>query len=149
MIHDAPQHDTARILVIDDHAPNVELVEEILKTEGYRHVTGVTSAASLPALHAQHDPDLIILDLWMPGFDGFAALEQLHRRLPEGTYLPVLVLTADATPETRRRALALGARDFLTKPFDVFELLIRVANLLEARSLYLKVQQARTGEPLP
>lgn len=135
----------ARILVIDDHAPNVELVEDVLAHEGYLQVRGTTEPRDLLALTAELDPDLIVLDLWMPGFDGFAALEQLRRRVPEGVYLPILVLTADTGIETRRRALALGAKDFLTKPFDVFELLLRVGNLLEARFLYRALREAERG----
>lgn len=135
----------ALILVVDDHAPNVELALDVLAHEGYLHVRGTTEPRDLLALHAELDPDLIVLDLWMPGFDGFAALEQLRRRVPEGVYLPILVLTADTGVEARRRALALGAKDFLTKPFDVFELLLRVGNLLEARFLYRALRGAEHG----
>lgn len=81
-------------------------------------------------------PDLVILDLHMPEFDGFAVLEQLNRRIPTGEYLPILVLTADATRDTRLRALALGAKDFISKPLDALETMLRIWNLLETRALY-------------
>lgn len=79
--------------------------------------------------------DLIILDLMMPGIDGYALLDALHRLAPADELMPILVLTADITVEAKRRALSLGARDVMTKPFDLFELALRVANLLEMRFL--------------
>jgi DNA-binding response OmpR family regulator len=82
------------------------------------------------------DPDLVILDLMMPGIDGYALLDALRRVQPPDDFLPVLVLTADTTVEAKRRALALGARDIVTKPFDLFELGLRIANLVELRLLY-------------
>jgi putative two-component system response regulator len=86
------------------------------------------------------DPDLILLDLMMPELDGFGVMEQLRRVVPPNTYLPILILTADISVETKRRALGAGARDFLTKPFDATEALLRMQNLLETRSLHLQLK---------
>ncbi|WP_244136928.1 response regulator [Burkholderia pyrrocinia] len=88
-------------------------------------------------MYAAFDPDLVILDLMMPGRDGYAVLEQLHRRGDPYDYRPVLVITADVTTEAKRRALALGAKDFLTKPFET---MLRVWNLLETRVLYKRLR---------
>lgn len=125
------------------------------------------SRRALESYHA-FEPDLILLDLMMPHLDGFAVLESL-RSLPGEIFLPVLVLTADANEETKRRALRSGATDFLLKPFDHLEVLLRIGNLLETRrlhwqldnqraafeealrnrSLELREAQAQNGEPLP
>src|SRR5690606_13364692 len=86
-------------------------------------------------------PDLLILDLHMPEPDGFAILTELGAGLGVDGYLPVLVLTADGTDRTRRRALSLGARDFLTKPFGVTEALLRIRSLLETRWLYRRLEE--------
>jgi CheY-like chemotaxis protein len=94
-------------------------------------------------MYPAFDPDLIVLDLMMPELDGYAVLEQLKRRGDPFDFRPVLVITADATPEAKRRALALGAKDFLTKPFDTLEAMLRVWNLLETRVLYKRLQALR------
>jgi DNA-binding response OmpR family regulator len=126
----------ARILIVDDEPANVALLEAVLRREGYEAVEGLTD----PHLAVEHrlgfDPDLVILDLMMPGIDGYALLDALRRVQPPDDFLPVLVLTADTTVEAKRRALALGARDIVTKPFDLFELGLRIANLVELRLLY-------------
>lgn len=87
------------------------------------------------------EPDLVLLDLMMPGLSGYAVLEQIEKQRSPDTFLPVLVLTADATQQARHRALALGAKDFLTKPFDNVEAMLRVWNLLETRFLYRRLQR--------
>ena len=125
-----------RILIIDDQRPNLELVEQLLAREGLTNVLSSTQPLRTLELFNSFEPDLVILDLHMPELDGFAVLEQLNRRIPTGEYLPILVLTADATRETRLRALALGARDFISKPLDALETMLRVWNLLETRMLY-------------
>src|SRR5207247_4504429 len=83
---------------------------------------------------------LIVLDLLMPVMDGYEVMQELSKHIPPNAYVPILVITADSTPEARRRALSMGARDFLTKPFDHDEALLRIRNLLETRSLHLRVQ---------
>ena len=125
-----------RILIIDDQRPNLDLVEQLLAREGLTNVLSSTQPLRTLDLFNSSEPDLVILDLHMPEFDGFAVLEQLNRRIPGGEYLPILVLTADATRDTRLRALALGAKDFISKPLDALETMLRVWNLLETRALY-------------
>ncbi|VVM57533.1 response regulator [Pseudomonas fluorescens] len=125
-----------RILIIDDQRPNLDLVEQLLAREGLNNVLSSTEPLRALELFNSFEPDLVILDLHMPELDGFAVLEQLNRRIPNGEYLPILVLTADATRDTRLRALALGARDFISKPLDALETMLRVWNLLETRVLY-------------
>jgi putative two-component system response regulator len=130
----------ANILVVDDQEANVRLLERILERAGYTNVATTTDPRLVLSLYAQFEPDLIVLDLVMPHMDGFEIMEELGKRVPEGTYLPVLVLTADVTPQARQRALSMGARDFLTKPFDHDEALLRIRNLLETRSLHLRLK---------
>jgi signal transduction histidine kinase len=131
------------VLVVDDERANVDLLEAILAGEGYRAVTGTADAREALPLFEARRPDLVLLDLHMPHHDGFEILERISARTDEGDYLPVLVLTADVTPEARERALSRGARDFLTKPFDVGEVLLRVRNLLQTRLLHRRQREAR------
>ncbi|MCR1825177.1 response regulator [Pseudomonas oleovorans] len=135
-----------RILVIDDQPANLELVEQLLARVGLHNVLCCTDPAQALALFSSFEPDLLILDLHMPGLDGFAVLEQLQRRIPADDYLPILVLTADATREARLRALALGARDFISKPLDAIETLLRVWNLLETRALYRQLRRLQPDQ---
>ncbi|MHC5789233.1 response regulator [Pseudomonas idahonensis] len=125
-----------RILIVDDQRPNLDLMEQLLAREGLHNVLSSTQPLRTLELFNSFEPDLVILDLHMPEFDGFAVLEQLNRRIPANDYLPILMLTADATRDTRLRALALGARDFISKPLDALETLLRIWNLLETRALY-------------
>jgi len=130
----------ARILIIDDEPPNVRLLERVLMTGGFTAVRGTTDAREALALFDEMRPDLVMLDLHMPYLDGFAVLEQLCARCEPNEYLPILVLTADTTRETKERALANGARDFLTKPIERTEVLLRTRNLLETRYLHLTLK---------
>lgn len=125
----------ARILVIDDEPANLALVEAVLGREGYTAITTVPDPARATELYLALQPDLVVLDLMMPGIDGYALLDRLGRLSPSDCPVPIMVLTADTSIEARRRALALGARDVVTKPFDVFEFGLRVANLIELRLL--------------
>jgi signal transduction histidine kinase len=131
------------ILLVDDEAANVDLLEAFLEAEGYRHLVCTTDARQAVPLFEAHAPDLVLLDLHMPYLDGWEVLRRLRERTPADDYLPVLVLTADITPEAKERALSGGARDFLTKPFDAVEVLLRVHNLLETRLLHRQQRQAR------
>jgi putative two-component system response regulator len=130
----------ARILMVDDERANILLLERILEKAGYRNVRSTTDPETVPGLVAEFRPDLLLLDLKMPRLDGFEILELLADGASSHPDLPVLVLTADATRETRRRALTAGARDFLTKPLDVDEVLLRIANMLDIRSLTLELR---------
>jgi len=146
----------AKILIVDDQNTNVCLLQGIFKKWGYRNIVATNDARRVPHLFGMLQPDLILLDLMMPDMDGFQVMQHLSELVPRGTYFPMLVLTADATPEAKLRALSMGAKDFLTKPFDEAEVLLRIKNLLETRFLHLQIQrqnqileekvQERTGE---
>jgi signal transduction histidine kinase len=131
------------ILLVDDEEANLDLLEGFLNAEGYHALVRTADSRQVLALMNAHRPDLVLLDLHMPFKDGFQVLAELQERREDDDYVPVLVLTADATSNARERALSGGARDFLTKPFDVAEVLLRVRNLLETRVLYLRQRQAR------
>jgi signal transduction histidine kinase len=123
----------ADILIVDDQEANVSLLEEMLRGAGYHSVTTTRDPHQVCELHRQHRYSLILLDLLMPGLDGFQVMEGLKAIETEG-YLPVLVQTAQ--PEHKVRALKCGAKDFISKPFDLVEVLLRVYNLLEVRLLH-------------
>jgi putative two-component system response regulator len=131
----------AEILIVDDQQHNVMLLERILRRSGYEHLRGTSNPQSVRELCATLQPDLVLLDIHMPVMDGFAILAQLRELYPPPSYLPVLALTADSSRETRDRALQAGARDFLNKPFDASEVLLRITNLLETRHFYLALQR--------
>lgn len=135
----------ARILIVDDQAANIRLLERLLTSAGYNRLYSTTTPEEAAALVDQLSPDLILLDLHMPGLDGFGVLEALRPRLAEERYLPVLVVTADLSPDVRQRALGAGARDFLNKPFDAVEALLRIRNLLTTRFLYLQLDTYNRG----
>jgi signal transduction histidine kinase len=133
-------HD-AKVLIVDDEPANLILLQKILKAAGYTCIRTSTEPRNVISLVGQCEPDIILLDLQMPHLDGFAVMDQLKEQVPASTLLPVLVLTADATPKTKLRALSSGAHDFLTKPFDPAEVVQRVGNLLQTRRLQLQVQE--------
>ncbi len=126
--------------MVDDQLPNVRLLERHLQQAQCTHVKTTTDPLCVVDLVRTFNPDLILLDLMMPELDGFGVMEQLRHVIPANTYLPILILTADISAETKRRALGAGARDFLTKPFDATEALLRMQNLLETRSLHLQLK---------
>src|SRR6266508_1264986 len=111
----------ARILIVDDEESNVRLLERALTQAGYGNITSTTQPREVSRLVAECEPDLILLDLMMPQMDGFEVMQVLGALSTRDSYLPILVLTADTTTETRRRALASGAKDFLPKPLDIDE----------------------------
>src|SRR5438045_1928556 len=129
---------SAKILIVDDHEANVLLLERILRGASYTGVTSTTDPRQVCDLHRQNRYDLILLDLQMPGIDGFQVMEAL-KAIETDSYLPVLVITAQ--PEHKLRALKAGARDFVTKPFDLPEVLMRVHNMLEVRLLHLETRK--------
>lgn len=132
---------TASILIMDDQTYNIELLERILRRAGFLNTTSTTDPTQLEPLFRQLRPDIILLDLHMPVIDGFAALSYINQEVSEDDYLPVLILTADVTPEAKQRALREGAHDFLTKPFDRSEVVLRIKNLLKTRFLHLQLLQ--------
>jgi len=130
----------ARILIVDDQEQNIRLLERILAKAGYEHVASTTNPAEALTLQGHFKPDLVLLDVHMGEKDGFEVLEELISRNGSAEHLPVLMITADDSAETKRRALALGAKDFIGKPFDSAEVLLRIRNLLETRFLYQKLR---------
>jgi PAS domain S-box-containing protein len=128
---------SANILVVDDQRPNVELLEKALADAGYGHVTSTMNPLEVCALHRQNNYDLILLDLQMPEMDGFQVMEGLKTNATDA-YLSVLVITAQ--PGHKLRALQAGAKDFISKPFDLVEVTTRIYNLLEVRLLYKKLE---------
>lgn len=131
------------ILLVDDEEANLDLLEGLLESAGYARLVRTDDAREVLSLAARHAPDLVLLDLHMPRRHGLDLLTDLRAATPPGDYRPILVLTADATPEARDLALSRGASDFVTKPFDATEVLLRVEHLLDARVLHLEERAAR------
>lgn len=123
----------ARILIVDDKQVNVQLLEEMLRHAGYAAVESTTNPNDVCELHRKNRYGLILLDLHMPGMDGFQVMEAL-KQIESDSYLPVLAITAD--PAHKLRALRAGAQDFVSKPFDLAEVLMRVRNMLEVRLMH-------------
>ncbi len=128
----------ARILVVDDQEVNVILLTQMLSEAGYSNVSSTMDPRQVCALHRANAYDLILLDLQMPGMDGFAVLTGLKTIDPED-YLPVIVITAQ--PGHKLKALQSGAKDFISKPFDLVEVKTRIHNMLEVRLLYKELQR--------
>ncbi len=132
----------SRLLVVDDEVANVTLLTKMLGRAGYDNVASTTDSSEVMTLVSSFEPDLIVLDLHMPPPDGFALMAQLDELAEPDAFLPVLVLTADATEITKVRALGNGATDFLTKPFAYPELLLRLQNLLTIRQQQEQLRRA-------
>lgn len=130
----------SRILIVDDTPANIEVLTMLLSMEGYNKVENTTDPRDVLDLYLRFEPDLILLDLNMPYMSGFEVMEQLHQILDNQVYLPILVLTADASDTTKKKALAAGASDFLSKPFDLVEVSLRIKNLLYTNYLYTQVK---------
>ena len=128
----------AKILIVDDLPANVLLLERMLSGAGYTSIASTLDSRAVCDLHQKNDYDLIVLDLQMPEMDGFAVMEAL-KGVEKNGYLPVLVITAQ--PDHKLRALKAGAKDFISKPFDVAEVLTRVHNMLEVRLLHVEIQR--------
>ncbi len=126
----------ANVLIVDDQPSNVLLLEEILREAGYTRVSSTMDPHAVAALHRQNRYDLILLDLQMPGMDGFQVMENLKAIETEG-YIPVLVITAQ--PAHKLQALQAGAKDFVSKPFDLTEVKTRIHNMLEVRLLHRRL----------
>ena len=127
----------ARILIVDDQAPNVQLLTRLLGEAGYTQLSSTMQPTEVCALHRRHDYDLILLDLQMPAMDGFSVMAALKTN-DQQDYLPVIVLTAQ--PGHKLRALQAGAKDFISKPFDLVEVKTRIHNMLEVRLLYRRLE---------
>jgi CheY-like chemotaxis protein len=127
----------ASILIVDDQQSNVLLLEQVLREATYRCITSTMDPYAVCELHRKNHYDLILLDLQMPGMDGFQVMEGM-KEIETDSYLPVLVITAQ--PDHKLRALAAGAKDFIAKPFDLVEVKMRIHNMLEVRLLYKKLE---------
>lgn len=129
----------ARLLIVDDEDANIEILERILARAGFTRIVTSNDSRQATALYVEHRPDLILLDLHMPHMDGLEVMDQLNE-IAEASYLPILILSGDLAPEARRDALSRGAKDFVNKPFQQDELLLRIKTLLETRFLYIQIQ---------
>lgn len=129
----------AKILVIDDQEQNIRLLTRILEKDGYEHVRWTTNAAEALPIYTEFNPDLVLLDVHMREKDGFQVLEEIVAHNGR-SHVPVLMITADDSADVKRRALALGAKDFVGKPFDSAEVLLRIRNLLETQFLYQRLR---------
>jgi DNA-binding response OmpR family regulator len=143
-------HADARVLIVDFR--EAELLERLLVRHGITRIETASDPRDVLDGIPDFDPDLVLLDLFLPYVDGFTMLRRFRERAGEA-YLPVVALTADTAPATLLRAVESGATDFLVKPFNATEIMIRVRNLLVCRSLYLEVRRhtelAAAGRPLP
>ena len=131
---------TARVLIVDDNVANICLMSNIMNRLGFRFIESTTDSRETFALLESFKPDLIMLDLNMPHLDGFAVMQQLSRLIPRETFLPILIVSNEASGETTRRALAAGAADIQAKPFNTSELFMRVRNLLQMRFMHRQLQ---------
>lgn len=128
----------ANILLVDDQLVNIKLLEKMLRQTGFNSIFSTTQPQEVKSLYFDNEIDLILLDIRMPEMDGFEVMAQLQAEI-ENDYLPILVVTAELTSQTRERALSSGAKDFITKPFDQSEVIQRIFNMLEVRLLHKKV----------
>lgn len=127
-----------RILIVDDNSTNILVLEKMLKIYGYDDIKTLTDSREVVETYISYSPDILLLDLKMPYLDGFQVLEQLNR-VKMDDYIPVIVITAQSDKESRMKALKMGAKDFIVKPFDSAEIMMRIANMLEIRMLHNKV----------
>jgi two-component system sensor histidine kinase/response regulator len=125
----------AKILIVDDKESNIDILGGLLEESGYTNLESTTDPRQVVSLFRSFEPYLILLDLMMPHLSGFEVMDLLKDEIPPNTYLPILVLTADITIESKIQALSGGAKDFLSKPFDIYEVRLRIKNLLESRYL--------------
>lgn len=141
-----PNLKNARILIVDDQEANIEVLASLLHLQGYENIKSTQDPRKVVGLYSSFDPDLILLDLSMPYLSGFEVMDQLKALVPSNTFLPILVLTADVTFESKQKALSGGAIDFLTKPFDITEVGLRIKNLLY--TIYLQKQLINQNQEL-
>jgi two-component system, sensor histidine kinase and response regulator len=126
----------AKILIVDNEQASINVLTGLLDIKGYKHYKTITDSRNVLNIFEEYKPDIILLDLNMPYLSGFQVMMQLKVIIPPETFLPILVLTADATHEAKQKALAGGAEDFLTKPFDLVEVNLRIKNLLKIHFLH-------------
>lgn len=138
----------AAILVVDDQEANIDILTGFLENQGYTNIKSTTHPRTVVGLVKTFEPDIILLDLLMPHLSGYEILGQLKPLINSDAFFPILVLTADITVEARQRALALGAKDFLGKPYDLHEVGLHIKNLLYTRYLtqQLEIQKQNLEE---
>jgi len=132
-------HEEANVLIVDDERSNIAVLNTCLSQSGFKHIKGITDSRQAIQNYNDFNPDIILLDIRMPYFDGFELMEQF-KKLNDDPPVPIIVLTAELDSSTRYRALEAGAKDFLTKPFDILEVSLRMANILENQLLNKKLQ---------
>jgi putative two-component system response regulator len=130
-----------RILIVDDEEPSIRTLERIMQHHGYTDVASTTDPRRVLSLFREFEPDMVLLDLRMPGLDGFSLIRQLSVRVPEGQFLPIVVVSGEMATEAKQKALALGAVDFIEKPYDLTEVYLRVRNLLRTRDLTARLEE--------
>ena len=135
----------ARILIVDDQEIHIRLLRHILTDAGFTNITGYTDPREAVACFQRLEPDIVLLDLMMFPLDGFTVMRRMQEQMEEDDVVPIVFLTADVNPEHRHRALSLGAKDFLEKPFDHDEVVLRIRNLLETRLLHKKLRELAAG----
>ena len=131
---------SGRVLIVDDQPANILLLERTLQQAGFTDVRSTTDSRAILSVFTEYQPDILLLDLNMPGLTGFEVMEKLREVVGKNAYFPILVLTADPSPLMKQQALIYGAKDFLAKPFDLTEVLLRTRNLLETRFLHLRLE---------
>ncbi|WP_281888583.1 HD-GYP domain-containing protein [Paenibacillus sp. YYML68] len=131
----------ARMIIVDDQEYNVQLLERILRRAEFKHIYSIMDPLQMSTMLKEVDPDIVLLDMHMPGMDGLQVLQLIREQSEEGSYLPVLMLTADVTPAMKQQGLQAGVNDFLTKPYDRTEVILRINNLLKTRQLHIQLQQ--------
>ncbi len=131
----------ARILIVDDQEIHTRLLRTILQMEGFTNITMCNDPREAVAVFKRFSPDIVLLDLMMFPIDGFNVMRQIQENVADDDEVPIVFLTADVNPEHRHRALAAGAKDFLSKPFDHDEVVLRIRNLLETRLLYVRLRE--------
>lgn len=130
----------ARILIVDDQEANIEVLADLLEMEEYINVRSLSDSRQALAVIRTWKPDILLLDLMMPYFSGFDIMRMIKETITDNEYLPILVLTADISTETKQKALAQGASDFVSKPFELVEVVLRMNNLLQTRYLFRQIQ---------
>lgn len=130
-----------KFLLVDDDPRSIQLIEALLRQEGYGQIKSTNNPRQARALFETMRPDLVVLDLQMPHMDGFAVMRELTPLIPPDDYVPIMVITGELNAESKHKALAEGGKDFLNKPIDAVEAMLRVRNQLEIRSLHRQVRQ--------
>lgn len=133
----------AKVLIVDDEQVHVRLLDWAFRKAGFENLCSVTDSTKAINEFGRFKPDLVLLDLYMPQVDGFMVLGQIRRELAPNDFLPVLVLTGEDTSDTRSRAMSAGAHDFLTKPLNYSEVMLRAKNLLQTRLLYQQTRRLK------